>query len=66
MQTMTLEPKDYQKRSRDARKARGGKLVSIVLEPAEAQALEAIKLKHGLNARDAIGKALLELAKRTK
>lgn len=64
--TMTLENKEYQKRGRDRIKAAGGKQIAIMLHPHEVAALEAIKLKHGMNARDAIGKALLELGKRSK
>lgn len=61
-----LELKEYQKRSRDNRKASGGKIVSIVLKPDEAQALAKLQEKHGLGIRDTVGKALLDAAKRAK
>jgi hypothetical protein len=64
--TMALENREYQKRSRDRRKAEGGKTVSVVITPEETAALEKLKTKLGLNARDTIGKALLELARRAK
>lgn len=63
---MTLDNKEYQKRGRDARRAEGWRYVAAMLSPDEVKALEVLKLKHGLNARDAIGKALLEAVKRLK
>lgn len=59
-----LDVKEYQKRSRDRRKAEGGKLVSAVLKPDEAQALAKLQEKLGLGVRDAIGTALLKAAKK--
>jgi hypothetical protein len=64
--SMTLENKEYQKRGRDRRREEGGKYVAAMLTADEAAALEKLKLKLGLTARDCVGKALLELAKRTK
>lgn len=64
--SMTLDNKDYQKRSRERRKAAGGSTVSIVLQPEETLALENLKRKLGKNARDCIGTALLALDKRTR
>lgn len=64
--TMALENRDYQKRSRDRRKAEGGKTVTVVLSPDETAALEKLKSTLGMNARDCIGKALLDAARRTK
>lgn len=62
----TLENKEYQKRGRDARRAEGWRYVAAMLSPDECAALEKLKRKHNINARDAIGKALLKAAERIK
>lgn len=64
--TMTLDAKEYMRRSRDKRQAQGGKQVAVMLTPEEVAALEKLKAKLGLNARDTIGKALLDAARRAK
>jgi hypothetical protein len=64
--SMTLENKEYQKRSRLRRIAEGGKALTLILTPEENAALEKLKAKLGANNRDTIGKALLEAAKRIR
>lgn len=54
--------KEYTARSRAARQDAGGKAVYVMLTPQEAAALSQLQAKLGLNIRDAIGIALLELA----
>lgn len=64
--TMTLDAKEYMRRSREKRQAQGGKQIAVMLTPEENAALEKLKATLGLNARDCIGKALLDAAKRAK
>jgi len=62
---MATENREYQQRSRDRRRAAGGRSVSIILTPAEAAALAKLQ-SDGMTARDAIGQALIAQAKRIK
>ena len=60
------DAKVYQARSRAARQAQGGKAVTVMLTPVEVTALLEVQRRTGLTIRDAIGIALLELAKPTR
>ena len=55
------------KASREGLAARGGKLLQVRLEPEELAALERLQAAHNLGpARDAIGFALLQAARRIR